>query len=406
MENVFENLKVNMEKERQELEKASPQPKNLSGFFIPGMFGEGMNPEANLDLAKRGCMAITGIGLAMAIIIAEEIGWEKFINLWCEKAGPGATLVGENLRKMLSVTGHSMVDMQILSVAGGSGAGFATGWDYEWSNRRTVGTQAHCDMIEACQRMGMGDKVGELRFWCDSYDSFQAKATNEDAWFSHGCCEGIGDKNCRWYKQPVPEGNLAGESFYHAIRRRSLAARKDMAANPIPPRVPGLGLPRAMEKWTPEDVVKRGRFGWMRITMSIAGVGVEALGWEKFIDLVAEKSHYGYAKAAVDTKAAFDVIGSSLQHAAVLAILHYLSFGFDNHHVIEFTDKRVEVVGHTCPVLDAIDEWKVLPNTKKEISLWCDYYHNHQIHTINPEFNLTHTHCLGRGDQYCRIVIK
>jgi len=70
----------------------------------------------------------------------------------------------------------------------------------------------------------------------------------------------------------------------------------------------------------------------------------------------------------------------------------------------KYRDDEIVGIAHTCPIVDAAREMGL--EEVGDLSLWCDFYKNFEVRAVNPDYRLTHTHCLGSGDGHCRFAIE
>lgn len=401
-ENPYETLKRHRDEKRKGIEKVSPEPRHLKGFFKPRVL-EAWSKE---DILKRAVRILSRIGVGSVLIASESVGWERLINLIERKQGAGITEGGKAMRKEFGITGDTLIDCRIISATGSAGCGFERHQMIEFSDTHMEGAGDWCGMVLAAKELGMGDKMDDYRIWCDAYDNFEVHATNPNLWYVHTHCLGRGDRYCRYFVDLYEEGEGKGESYYETLKRHIDEKREEIErVAPEPPSLQGYAIPRVFEGLSNEEILKRAVRIWTRICVASIIIAADELGWEKFIDLVVEKQGPGFNDAALAMKRDFGVVGNTLRDAARLFNIGCAGCGYDKHHIIEFTDKRIEGVGESCPLIEAAKELG-MENKVEEMSFWCDAYHNFDIHAISPNFWQVYTHCLGRGDKYCRFIIE
>ena len=397
---LYQNLKSLSAAKRKEVEKLAPRPKNLQGYFLPKTIS-GMPRK---DLFKQGVRMVSRIGVGCIVVSAEKIGWEKFINTLHKTQGPGVEAAAKAMRKQYGVTGDTLLDARIISVAGAAGCGFERHQTIEFSGTHFEGYGDWCGMVQAADEMGLGDKLELMSVWCDTYDNSEVHATNKDLWYVHANCLGRGDKYCRYFVDLFPEKQQG--SFFEILKRHIEEKREELRKSyPEPSSAQGLGPLRVIEDVSEEVVYKEAVRIWNHICTATILAAAELLGWGEFLNLVSEKLKRGFTEAAGALKRDFDIIGYSLRDACRMYTGVSSACGFDKHHIIEYSDRRIEGVADWCPIIDSaknLGAGKIV----EEMSLWCDLYNNFNIHAVSPTSQQVFTHCLGRGDQYCRFIME
>jgi hypothetical protein len=400
--NFYQAVKGYRDEKRNQLEKVAPEPRNLKGFFLPRV----LESRPKEEIGRRAVRTLSRHGIGSVVITAEQIGWEKLINLIEEKQGPYVTGAGKAMRKEFNVTGDTLVDCRIISAAGAAGCGFERHQMIEFTGTHMEGVGDWCGLVQAASELGMGDKIEKLSIWCDAYDNFEVHATNPNLWYVHAFCLGRGDRYCRYYVDLYKDTEGEGESYYHTLERHIQEKREEIEkTSPEPSSLQGYGLPRTLEDLSKEDIFKRAVKIWNHICVASMSIAAEALGWEKFLNLVGEKMGPGFTDAAVAMKRDFNITGHTLRDASRMFSIASSACGFDKHQIIDYSDKRIEGVAEWCPLVDSAKDLG-MKDKIGEMSFWCDVYHNFDIHAVSPKFQQVYTHCLGRGDKYCRFVIE
>ena len=399
----YQMLKNRRDEERAEMEEVSPEPKALSGRIIPLAFAGW--PKA--DIFKRQSFAATKIAMTTLVNTAEKIGWKALINTVHALQGPKVTAKAKKLGEKHGHTGGKVVDAIGIVKQWAIGCGFTRHFTTMADESYGEGYADWCPQIEALHEMGHGEQAGELHYWCDSYDRFLMRAGNEDAFYTHTHCTGCpeeGDRHCRSTLKTFDREKWDKEDPYETLKEIRVEQREYLENKEIEPRKFHTFAPEFVMDLSDLEMQKLGAKTKFGIALDIIVIAAHKLGWKAFINMIAEKQTYGFRKAAVDRKREFNVVGNSLEDASALAAMGYIGW-FDTHQIVDFKPDRIEGCGQTCPLVETAKDMG-LEDNMKDMSLWCDFYHNFNVHAADPNLNLTHTHCLGRGDKQCRFVIK
>jgi len=419
VENLYQTLKRQRDEKRIVFEKTKQEPLQLVGVFWPSAL-KALGKDYALQDAAMQSMRIHGANIENVV---GEIGWDKLLATMEEKEGPTLTRQAIDCKKELGITSDSPFDIRVLNSYWNRGTGFhpnpATGKEgqrwVEMSDERVEVVGDWCPQIEGLKQMGFTDPF-DWGIWCDAIDSCLARAINPRVQYLHINCLGKGDKYCRIIIERCKDKDEIlnydskptdkGESFYQkTMRLRKEKCEEVEKLEPEPPDVPG--FPQGFTPGGPfgDDVSEIGaKRAFKTITQTICYVG-DTLGWMKFINLIGEKQSWGFSKAASARRKNYKILGDTLRDAATLAVISYTGLGFDKHKLIRYTDKAVEGIADWCPIVQVANEMG-LDKKIEDVSLWCDFYHNFDVHAVNPNFQLVHTHCLGRSDKYCRFVIE
>ena len=397
---LYENSESNRVAKRKELEKLAPRPQNLQAYFMP----KAIVGVPKRDLFKQGVRILSRMGVGCILASAEKIGWEKFINTIYDRQRPYVEAAAKQMKAKYNVPGDTLMEARIISNIGAAGCGFERHQTIELSENHFEGYGDWCGMVQAANEMGLGDKLQLMSVWCDSYDNFEVHATNKDLWYVHANCIGRGDKYCRYFVDLFPEKQQG--SFFEILKRHIDEKCEELRKSyPEPSAVQGLGPPRVMEDVSEEEIYKNAVRIWNHICTATILAAAELLGWNTFLSIVSEKLKRGFTEAAGNLKRDFNVIGYSLRDGCRMYTGMSAACGFDKHHIIEYSDRRIEGVADWCPIIDSaknLGAGKIV----EEVSLWCDLYNNFNINAVSPTSQQIFTHCLGRGDQYCRFIIE
>jgi hypothetical protein len=396
----YQTLKSRRDAERVEMEKIAPEPKTFLGRFVPFSFVG----RDKADIYRKQLHAATKISMSTLVNVAGVVGWEKLINGIHKIQSPAVTRKAEKIAREHGFTGEKTIDAMATTGVYAMGAGFDR-------HTYTVITDSHgegyadwCPQTEALQEMELFDEAGELHHWCDAMDRAIMAGACKDSFYLHTHCPGAGDRYCRWVIKDEDEKRWNTDNPYQVLKELKAERREYIEEKePEPIKIKPLGSAYLMEK-TPAEIALAGAKTKFSIATEVLFTCAHLLGWEKLINLVSKKQSLGFTKAALERKREFDIDGNSLRDAATMAPMGYTGV-FDTHTINQYTEDRIEGVGKSCPMVDAAKEMG-LENDIEDLSLWCDFYHNFNVHAVNEDFNLTHTHCLGRGDKHCRFVIK
>jgi hypothetical protein len=398
--NAYGTLRALRDERRRDLEAGAPAPEVLQGYARPVALA-GWPRE---DFLWRSVMACVRVAIATVINAAEELGWRDFLNLLEDRQTVGMAKDVADLREEFHISGSTPLDINNLGTAHAKGCGFERHQLAEFSPGHVEGFADWCPMVEQMREMGFGQRIDQLYLWCNAFDSLYMHTAAPDVWYVHSSCLGRGDKYCRLTSDRFPEDD-AGQDFYGKLTRYSDQKRAELAqTRPEPPAIAGFSGPQFLDGWSREQLLANGvkvKFG-IAVDTLLSAAG--AMGWEKLIDLVDSEQTWGLSQAALVAKKDFGISGHTRREAAALAMVGYQMLGFWNHQLIRFSEDGTEGVADWCPIV-ARAQRAELTEKLDEMSLWCDFYHNHQVHAVNEGCQLTHTHCLGRGDAYCRFVI-
>lgn len=367
---------------------------------------------------NEGIMQIMRINGATVINAVNEIGWEKYLAAMEKKQGPVSTALNAKFVKELGVKTHTCFDIRLLNGYTVLGGGFFEkgGGFVEFSDKYEETVMNWCPQVQANYDMGFTEPF-DFDNWCDVYNLSLARALNPNVQYVHVNCPQRGDKCHRGIieyckdKEPIlnydrKEGDK-GESIYQKITRHKNEKRAALKKLPEwAPSVPFMVLGQnfgSLSNLSIEEIERLGAKLNFKTCIGSVLVAGDTLGWEKFINLIGEKQSWGWTQAADNRRLSYGILGHTLRDAAALVVSAYAGLPFDSHRLTKYTDEQIEGIADWCPIVEQANEMKL--DKLEDLSLWCDFYHNFDVHAANPEFQQVHTHCLGRGDKYCRFVI-
>jgi len=199
-------------------------------------------------------------------------------------------------------------------------------------------------------------------------------------------------------------------NYYQALVRARDEKRK---SEPEPKFTKGVWLPQVMTGahvagmgWDPVEVLREGVRKWHRFSWSDVLKVAEVVGWEKWILELERRQKAGIQDAANRYREQQGVTGSDLDSVTMVSVTGITGIGFDYATIIEHTDEREVGMQRGCPIVQGIRDFGYEDHPLVEdMMLWCDTYDNMEVRATSSDIWFTHTHCLGRGDKYCRFCI-
>jgi len=401
--NSYDELKTIRELQRP---KVKAEPRILKGVMLPSAAGSWS--DTAYELARQGGEIWMKIGLSTVIEATDALGWDAWLNIidtQQRKAKDKGYKGAPNLIKQYGIEGDNVMSAVSTMVAHAMGAGFSHHMHTAMTEKEIEAFAGWCIMVDAMHDMGYAHRAQNLNLWCDGFDDLNTQIVNPNIWMIHSHCPLKGDKYCRFYVDEL-DGAAPGDDYAQKVKNLNAARRAEIDARaPEPDFYQGITSPRFMEQLTPEYIAHDGVLSWGRIAQETVVLAIIAIGWEKFFEIISGDQSWGLEKLALKMRAEHQIQGNSVRSAGMTVAYNYLTMGFDDHHIIEFTDDKVEAVGHKCQIVEAAERLEVADKIE-DISLWCDFVHNHAVHGINKDFQMCHTHCLARGDKYCRFIIE
>jgi hypothetical protein len=182
-----------------------------------------------------------------------------------------------------------------------------------------------------------------------------------------------------------PEPHFANGSFIPQIVVRG-GALQDIAWDK------SAYLQEAVRRWH--------RFSWSSI-LRVA----EVVGWEKIILEIEKKQKQGVIDAAMEYRRQTGLTTHDMDAMYIISVNGTLGVGFD-HTTLEHTPEREVGMAYMCPMIQGIRDMGMENSPlMKDFSLWCDTYDNMELRATSPDIWYTHTHCIGKGDRYCRYCV-
>jgi hypothetical protein len=378
------------------------EPKWRQGVFWPTLtYRTGESAEKMLE---KGVMSWTRIAMATVLTGGEAMGWDKFFNTLDKEQRPSSERKAKRLMKEFNIEGDSAADAVNLMVTWAKGDLFSWHKHPYVTEHELMGFGSWCPQVQAVEEMGMGNRADKMKLWCDFYDSTISQSVNKDIRMVHAHCPSAGNKYCMFYifeeKDPANTKNCADVLNFFNDRKRV-----EVDKNPNPDYFEGMAAPRNIEGWSEAAKLKDGVQTKARIALETLVISGVTLGWEPYLNQVAKEQSWGYREEAIKLKRDYSINGDTLRDAGNLLAIGYGLLGFDHHSIIKYTPDVVEGVSDSCQIIDAAREVGMLDKIK-DVSLWCDFYHNHKVHAVNEAFQVTHTHCIGCGDKFCRFILK
>ncbi|MEM8496585.1 MAG: hypothetical protein AAF542_01095 [Pseudomonadota bacterium] len=88
--------------------------------------------------------------------------------------------------------------------------------------------------------------------------------------------------------------------------------------------------------------------------------------------------------------------------------LGIIGCGFDYEVLVSDSETRCVLEAPRCPIVEHANlaGYENGNAAMDDLSLWCDTYDNFESEAVSPSQALVHSHCIGKGDKYCRIICK
>lgn len=402
---LYDELKKKRKEMREEVEKKEKEPRILYGMARPHLF----YTRPLTEMYGYGVETATRVAMSSIVNVVNKIGWEKYIAGMEKIQFPWVSKRSRALKEEVKLTGDSVLDVKLHTLTWSNGCGFSAGAVYEFDENHVEEFENWCPQIAALNYMGLQNEVEELGFWCDAYDACIMADVNAAVDYNHAYCIGKGDKFCKQIVTPREDGEATiktdrreDEKSLYEIFKEQKALKREKYNGDAPEFKVSYDKPLNQQDASEEELGKHGSETKWHIATEAVNMGGALLGWEEFINLVGEKQSYGFEKAAKDRVNEFEILGDGVKEAATSVMLGYAGLPFE-HSLTKYTDEEVVGIAHTCPIAEACKEMGV---DGIDLSLWCDFYKNFETHAVNPNIDITHTHCLACGDKYCRFTIK
>ena len=377
------------------------EPTWTQGVIWPSPFyAKGESPE---EVLTKGVMAWVRIAMANVITSGDTLGWDRFINALAKVQSPVSHAKAMRIREEFGLEGDSAASCVNTMVTWARGDLFSDFVHPLVSEHEMMGVGSWCPQVTAIEEMGLGDRGENLRLWCDTYDSMICRPVNPDVRMVHANCPAHGDKFCMFYifEEKDPEA----ASYYEVIKHFNDQKAEPLKDNPNPDYFVGFGPPRLHDGLDWLASLKDGMVTKAKIANETLLVSGAEYGWQPYLEAIMAEHTWGYREEAMKMKRDYGIRGTTVRDAGALLAIGYGLNGFDDHCIIEYTPEKVEGVAPRCQMVESLEALG-LKDQLPDVGLWCDFYHNHKVHAVNGDLNVTHTHCLARGDKYCRFCVK
>lgn len=402
----FEELKKNRDSMREQVESQEPEPRIKFGLGRPHIYYQYPITKLYGDAVETA----TRVAMSCIAAVVNKIGWEKYLAGMEKIQAPWVSKRSAALRDTVALTGDSVLDVKLHTLTWSNGCGFTSGAVYDFDENHVMEFENWCPQIEALNYMGLQNEVEELGYWCDCYDGLIMRDVNGKISYNHAYCIGRGDKFCKQIVTPAEDGKEIirpdrgkdERSLYEELRLQK-AAKREKYDGEAPNFKVSYDKPVNQQDASDEELGKHGSTTKWHIATEAIVMGMSLLGTEAFINLAAEKMSYGFEKAALERRNEMNLLDDGVKVAATAYAMGNAGTPFDAAFT-KYTDDEVVGIAHTCPLAEAAKEMG-LPEDA-DLSVWCDFYKNFDVHVVNPNLDVTHTHCIGCGDKYCRFTIK
>lgn len=377
-----------------------PEPSFKQGVMWP-MFAVGTADP--VEEMMKGVEEWTRIAMATIISAGESIGMANYIDHLDKYQRQSNASRAAELKEQFNIEGTSPASCVNLMVA------WAKGDLFQWhrhpivSEHNLFGIGTYCPQVRAAEEMELMHKAQDLRLWCDAYDMLIAGAFNQDVRMIHANCPCSGDNYCLFYI--FEEERNKKLKYSEHVLKGNAKKREELGPNYEPDYFEGVAMPRYVEGMDPAAIFKDGIKAKSGIAIESMLVAVKVLGMKKWLDICERDHSRGYTQTAIKLKVEHDRVGNDVRDAANLVAINMARTGYDGHNIIKYDGESIETVSSQCPIVDAANRLG-LNDVLGDMSLWCDFYHSHFVHASNKKYDATFTHCLGRGDKYCRCTIK
>lgn len=153
----------------------------------------------------------------------------------------------------------------------------------------------------------------------------------------------------------------------------------------------------------------RTRWGTMALSAILGCAASREVGMRKFIELADVTQRDLVGKVAKDFYAEeLGLTEDTLDTFMTVTNLGISGCGFDNEALAEESEERVVLEATTCPIVHHANlaGYENGNPAMDDLSLWCDTYDNFESAAVSPSQGLIHSHCIGKGDRYCRIICE
>lgn len=406
---LYSELKARKAEKRAYLEEVDPNVRQKRGFnnmsFIYSDEWKNKKYEYAIHTATR-------VAMSNIASVVNQIGWEKYCEGMETFQFPSVQRRAMAMKEKYDLHDDTMMDVKMHTLTWSTGCGFTGGAVQYYDEDRVEGMAYWCPQVAMLEEMGL--ECGNLGIWCDSFDGCIMTACKPNLSYTHVYCLADGDKVCRHIVEEVKEPFMKNPEFtrarkpgepslYETIMGNKAEKKTRFAPEPDCYDLPNWRtLPWLTAEYNNEQIEKRGCETKWHIATDALILGGHLLGWQKFINVVNDEHTPGYTRAANQRRLDINLLTKDLRQAANLVFFGMAGLPFE-HRLTKYTPKQILGYAEKCPIAEAAAEMGV---DAADVSLWCDYYKNIEVHSVNPEYNITHTHCIAAGDPYCRFIIE
>lgn len=170
------------------------------------------------------------------------------------------------------------------------------------------------------------------------------------------------------------------------------------------------GMPEDVNAPTIEDVHNaRLRWGAMSMGAILGAAADKKVGMKSFLEKADVTQRELVAKVAKDFYCGeLGLTDDVLETFLIVTNLGITGAGFDSEVLVEDEPTRCVIEASKCPIVDHANMagYENGDLAMEDLSLWCDSYDNFESAAVSPNQVLVHSHCIGKGDKYCRIICK
>lgn len=413
----YEEARKNRDEQRAKAMEKEPVPVGTHGMAMPSAMYDPELKEIEPKTAVDICVRISMATIANAVHL---VGWEKYLDGMERVQWPSVEKRAIGLMKEFGCedmyhkgTGW---DVKLHTLTWSRGCGWAknSGTLYEFDEFGHKAGSWDCPQINCLREMGLIDEIDNLSIWCDAYDGLIYNAVQPNETYNHLYCLHH-DDHCQQcgtiIDEPFLKGPLNGtdyrkpgeETLYEAILRCKREKRETIPVKIRDINEPSWKLPTWYQDWPEVDIAKRGVRTKFHIFTDALILGGHLCGWEALLNRIAETQTENLQLKAKERTKLYKVNGTGLKDVGAFVASSYAAFPYE-FGITRYTDKVISAVATKCPIYDAAVEMGFAH--VEDLSLWCDWFKNLDVKAVNPEYHLTHTHCLARGDNYCRWTIE
>ena len=404
---VYKEMKDAQAKAREKISKVRKDELcTATGMLRPGNLGD----KSLKEIYRYGTWMFTKLAMSTIMVAAEELGWEKYVNLLGEYQRPAQAA---RINALCEKYGISKTDYQgyalmahtwakgcLFDVAAHGGRSFL-------SDDATSMCNDRCPQIEALREMDLEGlkEVPNMYNWCDCYDNMFLGHMNDHCWYSHCSCLGEGKDWCISYMRDEHEKQVEDKGFYEAIKSRNDHVRNDVLET-LPNPDDGL-FPftwRPVEDVDMTAIAKDGPATKGSIALESILCAIKGMGIERFLEIMEEKCGLGFKKAAQDARFWANIEGREVRDAIFAIASNMFAMDFGTHIMANFDTKQGVVEAPSCKIMDYAKQLG-LEAEGKDMCQFCQWYWKKVANGVNPDIDINFTHCCAH-DGFCRAVIE